>query len=90
MATLVAMVAGLAPASWAWTEMVGKSTCGSGETGRFKKAAIPASATPMVSRMVPIGRRTKGAERFIAPARLGLGLDRPGSASPFRRFGCGR
>ncbi len=35
-ATLVAMVSGLAPGSWALTEMVGKSTCGSGETGRLK------------------------------------------------------
>ncbi len=32
-ATVVAMVSGLAPGMLAWTEMIGKSTCGSGETG---------------------------------------------------------
>jgi hypothetical protein len=35
-ATLVAMVSGLAPGNWAWTWTAGKSTCGSGETGRWK------------------------------------------------------
>ena len=33
-ATEDAMVSGLAPGSWAVTWMVGKSTCGSGATGR--------------------------------------------------------
>ncbi len=36
LATLVATVSGLAPGSCACTEMVGKSTCGSGETGSLK------------------------------------------------------
>ena len=27
------MVSGLAPGMFAWTEITGKSTCGSGETG---------------------------------------------------------
>ena len=36
-ATLVATVSGLAPGSWALTEMVGKSTCGSGATGSLVK-----------------------------------------------------
>src|SRR5690242_12700868 len=65
-ATLVAIVSGLAPGSCALTEIVGKSTCGSGETGSTKNPAIPASATPIVSSTVPIGRLTKGCERFIA------------------------
>ena len=48
----------------ALTEITGKSTCGSGETGSAKKPAMPASATPTVSSTVPIGRRTNGSERF--------------------------
>ena len=32
-ATEVAIVSGLAPGMFAWTEITGKSTCGSGETG---------------------------------------------------------
>src|SRR5262245_39465354 len=42
-ATADAMVDGLAPGSEADTEMVGKSTCGSGATGSWKYAAIPDS-----------------------------------------------
>src|SRR5678816_450674 len=49
-ATLVAIVSGLAPGKVALTEIVGKSTCGKGDTGSTKKPAIPASATPIVSR----------------------------------------
>jgi len=32
-ATVAAMVSGLAPGNEAWTEMVGNSTCGNGATG---------------------------------------------------------
>jgi len=60
------MVSGLAPGRLALTEITGKSTCGSGETGNTKNAPMPASATPTVSSTVAIGRRTKGAERFTA------------------------
>ena len=35
-ATVVAIVSGLAPGICAYTEMVGKSTCGSGATGSWK------------------------------------------------------
>ena len=38
------MVSGLAPGRLALTEMVGKSTCGSGETGSKRNATAPASA----------------------------------------------
>ncbi len=38
-ATLVAMASGLAPGMVARTEMVGKSTCGNGETGSRKNAS---------------------------------------------------
>src|SRR5580765_6035938 len=36
---------------------------------------MPARATPIVSRTVAIGRRTKGAERFIARPLVTLGRD---------------
>ena len=55
-ATLVAIVSGLAPGSEAPTEIVGKSTCGSGETGRNRYARIPDNAIATVSRVVPTGR----------------------------------
>ena len=44
----------------ACTEMVGKSTCGSGDTGSLKKATAPAAASPMVRSVVATGRRMKG------------------------------
>src|SRR5438309_10717267 len=68
-AKLDATVSGLAPGSCACTRIVGKSTCGSGETGSFRNARHPASAIPRVRSVVATGRAMKGAERFI----LGLG-----------------
>ena len=65
LATLVATVSGLAPGSCAWTEMVGKSTCGSAETGNLETARMPASAIPIVSNVVATGRAMNGADRFI-------------------------
>ena len=64
-ATLVAIVDGEPPGRLAETLIVGKSTCGSGETGITKKAATPDRNSPIVSNSVPIGRRMKGAERFM-------------------------
>ena len=69
-ATLDATVSGLAPGNVAWTEIVGKSTCGSGETGSLKNAKIPASAMPMVSNTVATGRAMNGADIFIPPGAL--------------------
>ena len=86
LATLVATVSGLAPGSWALTEMVGKSTCGSGATGSFENASTPASAMPSVSSVVATGREMKGAEIFI---RRGspppTGLRRPASGEAHRQ-----
>ena len=66
----VLLTLGLAPGSCAETEIAGKSTCGSGDTGRAKKAAMPARAMPAVSSVVPTGRRMNGADRFTsAPPR---------------------
>jgi hypothetical protein len=59
------MVSALAPASTAFTWMVGKSTCGSGETGKMRKATAPARAMAAVSSVVAMGRRMKGSQIFI-------------------------
>jgi len=67
-ATLEAIVDGLAPGRFACTMIVGKSTCGSGATGSMKNAPTPASISPIVSRIVPTGRRMKGAEMFTPGA----------------------
>ena len=64
-ATVAAMVSGLAPGRLALTAMVGNSTCGSGATGRRKKLITPARATPIVSRAVATGRWMKTAEKFM-------------------------
>src|SRR5690348_7578405 len=63
-ATAEAMVSGLAPGRPELTFMVGKSTCGRGETGKNRKATIPARAMAMVVRDVATGRRIKGAEKL--------------------------
>src|SRR6266567_6875827 len=64
-ATADAIVAGLAPGNPACTEIVGKSTWGSGETGRSRKATAPASAKAIVSKVVATGRRMDGSEIFM-------------------------
>ena len=55
-ATVAAMVSGLAPGSEACTEIVGKSTCGKGDTGSSWNAMTPDNAIPSVSRVVATGR----------------------------------
>jgi hypothetical protein len=59
------MISGLAPGSDAPTETVGKSTCGSGETGKRLKAATPDRATASVRSVVATGFRMKGDERLM-------------------------
>src|ERR1700704_6387199 len=54
--------------------MVGKSTCGSGATGRSGNAAMPATATAIVNSEVATGRRMNGSEIFTALARRLRGL----------------
>ena len=63
-ATLLAIVSGLAPAIEAETLIVGKSTCGRGETGNLKYAAIPANAIPIESSVVATGLFTNIVEKF--------------------------
>src|ERR1700728_1563301 len=65
-ATEDAMMEGLPPGSDAETEMVGKSTWGSGDTGSRRKATAPAKPTAIVSSAVATGRLMKGAERLTA------------------------
>src|SRR5580704_278026 len=65
-ATEEAIISGLAPGNEAAIEMVGKSTCGSGDTGRKLKATAPASATATVNKVVATGRRMNGDDRLIA------------------------
>ena len=66
-ATEEARMAGLPPGKLAETEMVGKSTCGKGETGRTLNAMAPTSVMPAVSRMVATGRRMNSEEIFTFP-----------------------
>ena len=64
-ATDDAIVSALAPCQVAVTWMVGKSTCGSGATGRNGKAAMPTNAIAAISSEVATGRRMNGSERFM-------------------------
>src|SRR5580698_9345253 len=68
-ATEDAMISGLAPGNCADTEMVGKSICGRGDTGRKLKATAPARAIATVSKVVATGRRMNGEDRLIASRR---------------------
>ena len=68
-ATVEAIVSGLAPGNFALTRMVGKSTCGNGDTGRQLKATIPASRIASVTSTVATGRRMKISENFIGVPR---------------------
>src|SRR6201996_2740673 len=72
LATVVATSCGLAPGRVACTEMVGKSTCGSGDTGSLKTATMPAAANPKVSSVVAIGRRMNGVDGSIVQLFMAL------------------
>src|SRR5467141_1120311 len=63
-ATADAMVSGLAPGRPAPTPMVGKSTCGSGATGKNRNATAPDRKIAKVISEVATGRRIKGAEKL--------------------------
>src|SRR4029079_14740012 len=66
-ATVAAIVSGLAPGRAAVTEMAGNSTCGNGDTGKTLKASAPANATAMVSSVVATGRWMNADEIFMPP-----------------------
>jgi hypothetical protein len=63
-ATAEAIVSGLAPGRFAPTEIVGKSTCGNGATGRKRNATMPERRMASVISDVATGRRMKGPEKF--------------------------
>src|ERR1035441_3875733 len=56
-ATDEAIISGLAPGKAAETEMVGKSTWGSGETGSSRNATAPASEMAIIRSVVAFGRQ---------------------------------
>ena len=64
-ATEAAMICALAPGRPADTLIVGKSTCGSGDTGSTVNAIAPAMPTAMVSSVVATGRWMNGDEIFM-------------------------
>src|ERR1043166_8831125 len=73
-----AAVCGSTPGSCTPTEMVGKSTFGSGATGRKYDETAQDNNTPAASSDVPTGRRMNGSEMFMfrgahAPPRAGDG-----------------
>src|SRR5579871_512782 len=88
-ATEDAIVSGLAPGRPALTEIVGKSTCGRGDTGRMRKATAPASAMATVSKVVATGLWTKGAEIFMhdSAKALSAGGRRP-TEMMWRKHSC--
>jgi hypothetical protein len=65
-ATAEAIVSGLAPGNDADTLMVGKSTCGKGDTGRNRNATAPARAMATVNSVVAIGLRMNASEILMA------------------------
>ena len=62
-----ATTSGLAPGRAALTEMVGKSTCGSGDTGNPVYATAPAKTMAIVRSVVATGRWMKIDDRFMPP-----------------------
>src|SRR5450631_4105984 len=69
-ATEVAIVSALAPCHVALTWIVGKSTCGSGATGRNGNDAMPTNAIAAISKVVATGRRMNGSEIFMRRSRF--------------------
>src|SRR5580704_8752940 len=76
-ATDAAMVSALAPWSVAFTDMVGKSTWGSGATGRNGTATKPTKPIAIISSEVATGRRMNGSEMLIAKAHHSCCTARP-------------
>src|SRR5271154_7507159 len=74
-ATDEAMIAALAPGKPELTEIVGKSTAGSGDTGNTLNAIAPVSAIPTVSNVVATGRRMNGAEMFTFAPPVAAGFE---------------
>ncbi|MNR02154.1 hypothetical protein D3C85_1179960 [compost metagenome] len=86
-ATLDAMVSGLAPGRLADTEIVGISTCGRGATGSRKNASKPAITTARLSSVVATGRMMKGADRIMTHPRPPARAHRASGATGGRTSG---
>src|SRR5262252_5028833 len=71
--TSEAITSGLAPGSCVVTWMVGKSTCGSDDTGSHRYPRMPPSMTATPSSEVAIGRWMKGAETLMGGGSWALG-----------------
>jgi hypothetical protein len=90
-ATEAAMVSGEAPGRLAVTEMVGKSTLGSSDTGRARKAMMPKMTKAAIKSVVITGRRMQSSGSCMAArpflARWGCpgiarGLQKPPKPAP--------
>ncbi len=62
---LVIITSGLAPGYSVCTWMVGKSTCGSADSGRNLNPTMPASTMATINSAVATGRRMKGRDGFM-------------------------
>src|ERR1700761_664462 len=62
-----AIISALAPGKLAPTAIVGKSTCGNGDTGKTTNAIAPAIAIAIVSSVVATGRSINVVDRLIFP-----------------------
>src|SRR5690554_3183959 len=67
-ATVVAMLSGLAPGRSAVTTITGKSTCGNGATGNNRQASSPATSNATANRQIPTGLSINSRARLIRPA----------------------
>ena len=63
-ATVVAIVSGEAPGSWAWILRVGKSTAGKLLMGSWRKPTNPTNRIATMTKVVMTGRSTKTEARF--------------------------
>src|SRR5690625_4752722 len=69
-ATLEAIVSGLAPGRLAVTVIMGKSICGKGATGKKRKANTPTAIMARQIRVLATGRKIKTLKPFTAFAPL--------------------
>src|SRR5690554_8235576 len=83
-ATVVAMLSGLAPGRLALTVITGKSTSGSGATGSKRQLNSPQASSAKASRQLAIGRLTNRLAGFISPAPPRLPLAHGGESADQR------
>ena len=67
-ATVAAMLSGLAPGRLALTVITGKSTSGKGATGSNRQHSSPQASNARASRQLATGRLTNRLAGFIRPA----------------------